>query len=56
MLIIFILSAAKSVICFEKLSSGQFHQHFTHAFFEQKSLWQLFSSYILALGKVQKHF
>jgi len=32
----------------------QFHQHFTHAFFVQKCLEQLFSSYILALAKIQK--
>jgi len=30
----------------------QFHQHFTRAFFVQKSFWQLFSSYVLAI----KHF
>jgi len=36
-----------------KLTPGEvFHQHFTRAFFVQKSSQQLFSSYILA----KKHF
>jgi len=34
----------------------QFHQCFTRAFFVRMSFWQLFSSYIFSLEKVQKHF
>ncbi len=37
-------------------SRSQFHQRFTSDFFVQKSFCQLFSSYILALAKVLKHF
>jgi hypothetical protein len=34
----------------------QFRQHFTCALLVQKCFAQLFSSYVLALGKVQKRF
>ncbi len=33
------------------LSRGQFHQHFLHTFFIQKSFLAAFSSYVLALAK-----
>jgi len=38
------------------LSWCQFYWHFTRAFFVQKCFMQLFSTYVLALAKVQKHF
>ncbi len=40
----------------EQSSRCQFHQHFISAFLVRKCFAQLFSSYVLALAKVQKHF